>query len=75
MSTTTIVLQDFEVICVLLVFENAGVWQKIVVFGKDVFNMHGFKCTHRNIKIFFLKIMITFLRHALIWNAKRLTMT
>ena len=32
---------------------------KRLVFGEDVFNTHGFECTRLNIRIFFLKIMIT----------------
>ena len=31
------------------------------VFGQEVFNTHGFECTHPHIRVFFLKIMISLL--------------
>ena len=54
-STTMIVFTSlpFYLLCyVLLRFYNAGVRQK-KVFGQDVFNIHGLKCTCLNIRIFF----------------------
>ena len=45
-------------LCVLLVYENAGVRQK-TGFGQDVIKPHGFECTCPNVSIFSLKVMIT----------------
>ena len=49
--------------CSFFVFYNISSWQKRVVFNQDVFNTHGYKCTHTNIKILFLKIIISLLGH------------
>ena len=35
----------------------------ISCFRRDIFNTHGFVCTHMNTRIFFLMIMITLLGH------------
>ena len=48
--------------------QNAGLRQITPVFDKEVFNTHVLECTHTNIWIFFLKIMITLLGH---WFKRR----
>ena len=61
------------VIMCLFVFLNTALRQKMTVFGQDIYNRHGYKCTHTNTKIVSLKITIDlegliFTYQKRIWN-------
>ena len=45
-------------ICVFLNSKKLPSRQNIAVFGQDICNVHGFKCTYTNIRISLLKTMI-----------------